>query len=373
MIARSERLIGVDLLRAVAIIYVIATHLNNICIKAPSAILGFVFGPSGSDGVTVFFVVSGFLITRGIMIREPDIHRMSLRAFYARRIARIQPLLLASIGLGVLMLLSGFDGEPFKARPHAAFDAAFWLSLVTFSFNWLRVAASQYGASQWGLHWDVMWSLAVEEQFYVAACLGHLLVARRRARFLAALLPVIAFCAASRLVAPHVFVNWVFSSFAGFDALGVGVLVALIAPFFGPRLGILAMLLGVVLMLCGVLSPDYNGQGPILVIVGAACAFVLGAQAQNKIFRSAAWKFPARIGELSYEIYLLLHPMVLMALSPVFIVRSTGFGTALVSAVAIAVAVARAVEIKFTRPMNMLVRRCLLRVGNGAAAESAKA
>jgi peptidoglycan/LPS O-acetylase OafA/YrhL len=42
-----------------------------------------------SDGVTLFFVISGFVITRTIMHREADIHRMSLGAFYIARIARI--------------------------------------------------------------------------------------------------------------------------------------------------------------------------------------------------------------------------------------------------------------------------------------------
>lgn len=362
---RGERLIGVDLLRAMAIIQVIAVHINNAYIKAPLYLPAIIVKTHWNDGVTLFFVVSGFLITRAIMLREPDIHRLSLRAFYVRRIARIQPLLLGSIALGAAMLALGVTSEPFQAQPHAPFDAAFWLSLLTFSFNWLRIGLEQHGlVNQWGMHWDVMWSLAVEEQFYLILP-AALLLTRSRGRFLAVLLPTIVLCALARRSALD------FSSFAGFDALGIGVLTALIAPSFDKRLAVPVMLLGLAIFVLGVLMPDPYGLRA-LVVIGGAAGFILGAQAQDRIFAAAVWRLPARIGELSYELYL-LHPLVLVALGPLFIRWSLGFGAAIVLSVAVATVVAHAVETRFTRPMNVLIRRWGLRPGPAAIAAGAKA
>jgi peptidoglycan/LPS O-acetylase OafA/YrhL len=85
---QGARLIGIDLLRAVAIMHVIAIHLAQQYLPQSSLLRSALMAHS-SDGVTLFFVISGFVITRTIMHREADIHRMSLGAFYIARIARI--------------------------------------------------------------------------------------------------------------------------------------------------------------------------------------------------------------------------------------------------------------------------------------------
>ena len=353
---RVERLVGVDLLRALAIVQVIAVHINNIYIPAPPGLPAMIAKPHWADGVTLFFVVSGFLITRAIMQRERDPYQLSLRGFYIRRIARIQPLLLASIALGAAMLALGFTIEPFMNQPHGRFDAAFWLSLVTFSFNWLRVAATQNCMlNEWGMHWDVMWSLAIEEQFYLVLPIA-LWVAGARRRFLPLLVATIVVCAAQRPGAPD------FSSFTGYDALGVGVLAAILAPSFPARLALAALPLGAAILGFGVIAPDLAGMRPFLVIGGAAI-FMLGDQAKDSVFTrgilAAPCRIVARIGELSYELYL-LHPMVLVLLAPTFFVWSLNYGIAVIYTVATAAIVAHHVETYFTRPMNALLRRWLL-------------
>jgi peptidoglycan/LPS O-acetylase OafA/YrhL len=350
----GARLTGVDLLRAVAILHVIAVHINNGYVRTLSLVPG-VIVTHWNDGVTLFFVISGFLIMRSIMVRERDIHRLSLRAFYARRVARIFPLMFGSIALGAAMLALGFDGQPFKAQPHEPFDAVFWSSLLTFSFNWVRVAATQHGAGQWGLHWDVMWSLAVEEQFYLLLP-AVLILVRTRARFVGILVAVIAFCAISRWIGPHYYIVWNLTSFACFDALGVGVLAALVAPSLDPRMSGWLVSLGLVVLAAGAMSSD-DSLRPLVIITGAA-AYILGVQAKGHSF-GRGWRLPARIGELSYEMYL-LHPLVLAALAPVFLAWSLSFGSALLMAVCATVAVAYAVDACFTKPMNRWLRRYLL-------------
>ncbi|HWE71993.1 MAG TPA: acyltransferase [Stellaceae bacterium] len=355
-VGRVERLVGVDLLRALAIVQVVAVHINNIYIPAPQGLPALIAKPHWADGVTLFFVVSGFLITRAIMLRERDLYRLSLRGFYIRRIARIQPLLLASIAFGAAMLALGFTAEPFMNQPHGRFDAAFWLSLVTFSFNWLRVAAAQNCMlNEWGMHWDVMWSLAIEEQFYLVLPIA-LWLAGQRNRFLLLLLAAIAVCAGQRLSAPD------FSSFTGYDALGVGVLASILAPLFPARLAIAAMPLGAIILGLGVVAPELAGLRPFLVIGGAAI-FILGDQAKDDVFKGVVlgplFRIVARIGELSYELYL-LHPLVLVLVAPTFFVWRLNYGMAVIYAVAIAAVFAHLVETYFTRPMNTLLRRSLL-------------
>lgn len=345
-----------DLLRAVAIIQVIAVHLGHLYVT-PSGWLAALIVSHWNDGVTLFFVISGFVITRTIMLREPDIYRMSLRAFYARRIARVQPLLLASIALGAVMLAIGFIGEPFRGAQHPPFDTAFWLTLVTCTFNWLRVTAMTHtGAlAEWGLHWNVMWTLAIEEQFYLLLPIT-LILAGSRARFLKLLGAVILICMTLHLLSLRFFMSMVYSSFSGFDGLGVGVLIGLVAPACTTALARYAMAGGLLVITEAMLTPE-SLLHPIQIIIGAAM-FILGAQKLDHVF-GRAWQAPARIGSLSYEAYL-LHPLALALIAPAFRSYALGFGPALLLAVVYVVALAYTVETFFTRPANTQLRRVLL-------------
>ena len=89
----TGRNVGIDLLRAVAILSVIANHWVLSYLSKPTAApwdeLLRRIGGHGFYGVTLFFILSGFLITRTTVTREPDLFHLSLREFYLRRIARI--------------------------------------------------------------------------------------------------------------------------------------------------------------------------------------------------------------------------------------------------------------------------------------------
>ena len=103
-------------------------------------------------------MVSGFLITR-VLARGPGgLFQPDLRHFYVRRMGRILPLLFLFVLIGITILLYGqahVPGAHLNPRYHG-----FWFCIATFSFNWYEVAVN----SQWfGLHWMVLWSLAVEE------------------------------------------------------------------------------------------------------------------------------------------------------------------------------------------------------------------
>ena len=150
----------IDGLRCIAVLGVVAYH------AAPG------LAPGGFTGVDVFFVISGFLITRLILDRDAE-GRFSFTAFYAARIRRIVPALaamLAGVGLAAVWLLPPADLELFGQT---------LMGTAGFFSNLLFAAQSGYfdppAASNLLLH---AWSLSVEEQFYLIVPVGLILLAR---------------------------------------------------------------------------------------------------------------------------------------------------------------------------------------------------
>src|SRR4051812_7717653 len=132
--------------------------------------------PGGFIGVDIFFVISGFLIP-GIVTRDLDSARFDLLHFYDRRIRRIFPallvVLLAALVLGFLWLLPG---------PYAGLSAGV-LASAAFTANIALLLQSGYfdveSARQPLLH---LWSLGIEEQFYLVWPPVLMLTARFRIR-----------------------------------------------------------------------------------------------------------------------------------------------------------------------------------------------
>lgn len=350
----TSRNTGIDLLRAVAILTVIANHWVLSYLAAPSAapwdeVLRRI-GGHGFYGVTLFFVLSGFLITRTTMAREPDLFRLSLRGFYLRRIARIQPLFLLAVAFGAAMLLTGDpSSHPFQdayRNPHANFTGEFWASLFSFTNNWERILRDGY----WGLHWDVMWSLAIEEQFYLGFPLLILWAGRQR-RLHRALAAIVALGIATRIIGSAL--HWGFlardmNSLVCFDTLALGVLLALLGDRLphGKRVALGGITIG------GMLIAYAFYHGGVAALIIGACLFVHGA-AHAEIFNGWIWRAIARIGQLSYGMYLLQATAIYLA-SPWLARLPFLIGYALIVAVAWAIA-----EISFRyyeAPMNAWLR-----------------
>lgn len=149
---KTQYLAGIDGLRAIAVLAVMAFHLDPV------------FLPSGFTGVDVFFVISGYVISKSLSQRSSTAFFPYLLGFYKRRVIRILPALL--VFLLITSLLS------------TLFIPAAWLS-VTSSKTGL---GAFWGVSNYMLLWHTdgyfspqvdfnpfvhTWSLAVEEQFYV--------------------------------------------------------------------------------------------------------------------------------------------------------------------------------------------------------------
>ena len=161
----APRYAGLDGLRAVAVLLVVVYHLFPAW-----------FLHSGFVGVDVFFVISGFLITSLLLRERAASGRIALRAFWTRRARRLLPALalVVTVSSSAAWLVGG-DVLVDLGRQV--------LGAATFSYNWVAIAdgASYFSGAEPELFRN-LWSLAVEEQFYVLwpLLLPALLLVRRR-------------------------------------------------------------------------------------------------------------------------------------------------------------------------------------------------
>ena len=136
-------------LRAVAVTLVALSHLGLAL-------------PGGYVGVDVFFVISGFLITRQLTAELDQTGRISFRGFYARRVRRILPAATVVI-VGTVLACWRWD-SPLRVKT----DASDGLFAAFSAINWrLAVNGTNYfQASSPPSPFQHFWSLSVEEQFY---------------------------------------------------------------------------------------------------------------------------------------------------------------------------------------------------------------
>jgi len=142
---------GLDGLRCLSIVLVVAYHVSGV----HTGFLG-----RGYLGVSLFFAISGFLITT-LLLREQDTHgQISLGRFYARRSLRIFPLYYAVLGIYVLLVLFAEKGVKERAEFFANLP-----SFLTYTSNWFVNLDPQHPDKR--IIFYFAWSLATEEQFYL--------------------------------------------------------------------------------------------------------------------------------------------------------------------------------------------------------------
>lgn len=156
---------GLDGLRAIAIIGVLLYHA------------GIDWVPGGFLGVDVFFVLSGFLITSLILEEYDRAGRIDFRRFYIRRARRLLPavfILLIAVGIAVLL----FYRDALSAFREDALATLLYLN------NWWYIAVDQSYFESIGRPplLKHLWSLSVEEQFYLIWPAVALLLVRRGGR-----------------------------------------------------------------------------------------------------------------------------------------------------------------------------------------------
>lgn len=309
----------VDLLRGAAITLVLLLHYSLTYRLSRSPLADLIGADAvraivnnGNYGVTMFFVVSGYLITSNTLQRFGSLGAVGVRAFYVSRAARILPPLLLAIvvvvGLGLAGVPSFGNSDGGRTMP----ASTWWLavgSLLTFTHNLLMQSLGYFNYCL-----NIYWSLSVEEMFYLAFPLLCVL-ARRRA-------PVVVLCLALIAIGPlyryqHADdeLYFMYGYAACFDAIAFGCLAALLASIVRPApaiarvVSVAAAFALVAAYLSGI--PGHEVFGFSMV---AACSAVLvwcAGASTGRGWADAGWLAPLRwAGRHSYELYL-FHIVVL--------------------------------------------------------------
>jgi peptidoglycan/LPS O-acetylase OafA/YrhL len=308
------RLRGLDGLRAIAVTTVIAFHLT------PGVL------PGGYVGVDIFFVISGFLITTLLLREHALTGRVVLHSFWVRRARRLLPAL-ALVVLASCTTAFLLGGDVLVSIGRQVLGAA------TFSYNWVAIAteASYFDSTTPELFRN-LWSLAVEEQFYLVWPFAIVaLVLFRRVGWRIAIITLLALGSISAMVALSIAGADPTRIYYGTDThsfgLAIGALLAVTTLNWSPRrlewrrssarivpvLGFLAV--AGLLALSGYLAEDselvFRGG---LVLVAVLTAFAIaGAVVPGSLLGRLLDLAPLRvIGERSYGLYLWHWPVFIL-------------------------------------------------------------
>jgi peptidoglycan/LPS O-acetylase OafA/YrhL len=301
----SRRLPSLDGFRAVSILIVLANHAVLSAGFPASAYRWLRWGPDGAIGVTIFFVLSGFLITT-VLLREKEKGGVDLPRFYARRALRTVPAC-------YLFLFFVFVARRWFPDVHrGAFVAA-----LAFTTNFVNGAT-------WSWTLGHLWTLGVEEQFYAA---WPWCVRAGRRAMTAAAVAIVALAPLARAVT-QLRPAWRFRTLAPFfehaDALMVGCLIALWLdgrpdraerPVFRSR----ALRAASVLVLCVIyqafnvpalrLPAELFVRSIVSALAGYLLVGALGAR-EGAAFRVLNHRATVYVGVLSYSLYLWQQPFL---------------------------------------------------------------
>jgi peptidoglycan/LPS O-acetylase OafA/YrhL len=272
-------------LRALSIIAVIWHHTAGKSYDAP-AILKF-----GYEGVALFFLISGFLITTLLLREKKRNGSIDLPAFFVRRSLRIFPLYFAVLGLYVVLVLV-FEKSTMEGQE-------FFRNLVFFATYTSNIFVTLEGR----VIFYYAWSLAAEEQFYLIC--APLLSFFRNSTF-----TLVVSVAAVMLITFQI-VNFKQAELSKLAPLGLwlGTLSAL-ALHYEATYKVMYQLLGSrytpIIALGLVLTTLELNLGHLLFIIcGAAFLIACVIQENHSLYRLLTWPPLSFIGKISYGMYLL--------------------------------------------------------------------
>lgn len=305
---------GLDGLRLLAVLIVVVRHYDVVMVLP------------GGFGVSIFFFISGFLISRLLLAEEHRFRRpIALKAFYIRRFIRLLPPLLL---MGVISVPALYLAYPDEFSPEQ----------IALSFSYFGNIV-KFGAMVWG--WrpgypaiEPLWSLAVEEHFYLLLPPALLLCKTYRSR--------VALMVAA-IIGPLILRVWVYAvttpaladqfnyhfTFTRLDSIACGVLLTLlldagrIRPPTNRLLGHFLVIGGGFLMLASMvhwseayeIAWKYTFQS---LAIGIFFVGVVFAPNYDWLRRTLEVKPVSHLGKISYEMYLWHFPVlaVLIAVLP---------------------------------------------------------
>ena len=361
------RVDGIDLLRGAAIFFVLMNHVNMqllfrdvpYLVGLPTQ-LAYTLVWKGQLGVQMFFAVSGYLITSTSIRRWGIPDGIRIRDFYWLRFARIAPLMI--LLLAVLSGLDLFGVKHFVVDQKTGGLGRALLAALTFHINYLEATRGYLPGS-----WDILWSLSVEEMFY----LFFPLVARvlRKNGWLMVLLALLVvagpFARAKEFDANPVWREY--SYMGGMDAIAMGCLTAMVLA--GRKISrqwvwVCGSAGAALLVFCFGFSLEaykigWGRSGLLMSVVGMGACLVIAAAVQS------GWKAPRvlapllQMGQRSYEIYL-THMFVVIGAFFVFVAWGNPLSWVwwiFAAVMVVATLLGWVVSVGFSEPMNRWLRR----------------
>jgi peptidoglycan/LPS O-acetylase OafA/YrhL len=362
-----NRVDGIDVLRAVAIFFVLMNHVNMRLLQArlpytaglPDQLVSTLVW-KGQYAVQMFFAVSGFLITTTALRRWGSLERVNLRDFYVLRFARIAPLLLLLLIVLSALHFAHFRDFTVSARTGGLGRAL--LAALTFHINVLEAQRGYLPAN-----WDILWSLSVEEVFY----LGFPLLCRglaARGLLVAVLLGFVILGPFGRTVLARGNEVWQeYSYLGGMDAIALGCLAAMLGSSRQWSRGARRLLGGLgtgvlIFMFGGSLLANAWGLGRsglnMTVLALATCMVAIAAS-------RSGWRSPRGLGaflsmgQRSYEIYL-THMFVVFALFNFFVFGGKSLADVpllFVATIVCATVLGDLAARFYSEPLNWILRR----------------
>lgn len=274
----------------------IAFHLNG-------------FIPGGYVGVDVFFVISGFLIG-SIVFNEIDSGTFSFVSFYKRRVRRIGPAL-------VLTLVGSLVAAVVLMRPveTVAFAKSSLAALLSFANIYFYATSDYFGPRAIELPLLHLWSLGVEEQFYIVFPLLAVLLARYFPRMLVPVLMVLGVLSllwSQRQLSLQPEASFYLLQSRAFE-LTIGVLLARLGWRLEPITAQLLSVLGAAFLIVALFfysdRTRFPGWAALVPCLGTAL-IVWSGQAGTLLSRVLSFPFLVYVGKISYPLYLVHWPVI---------------------------------------------------------------
>lgn len=283
----AKRIPTLDGWRGIAILMVIVCHASLALSPGSGAIDWVRVESLGNQGVTIFFVLSGYLITSRLLLERDRNGSVSLRNFYIRRFFRLMPAAWAYLLFRCLLAMGN----------HSGLGSVYLVPSLLFFRNYLP----EFGVSAATTHF---WSLSIEEQFYLAWPTIFLLAGRKRAFWIAA--------SGSMAIALWRFHFWtwlmahpaaIYATQFRADALLVGCAAALVSSKLQPHLR--KWMAFPALLAIGYNIAIGSSLVPLYESISIALLVLITSQNPSAIAcRIFDWRPLAYIGLVSYSLYL---------------------------------------------------------------------
>ena len=308
-VIRGVYLPHIDGIRALAVIAVVLYHVQaSLC-------------PGGFSGVDVFFVISGYLIGGGIL-RDLRKGAFSFTDFYTRRVKRIMPAYFVMISVTLMVGVAVYHYEPLESLGNATLRSSYYFT----NFFFYKYVGDYFTGNADTHPLMNLWSLSVEEQFYIVIPFLMWVIWKLRSRallYVLAGLTLFSFVQAelelqSPVIREHL--KAFYMLLPRMWELLVGVVLAGVEPFNATtpskrRMGGAAAMLGLGIILASYIllykGCHFPGSGALPAVVGAALLLRYGAcGGVGRVLKSA---LSVGIGRISYSLYLWHWPILVYA------------------------------------------------------------